>query len=61
MKRNTQQEQRQKPLSEEEYAQRSKPRGAFAEVWEACKELPYSCHKYKVADVVAARQVKEEQ
>lgn len=51
---------RQKPLTEKEYRRRSRPKGAFAEVWTEEEGLPYSCHNYKVWEVVAARAIKEE-
>ena len=53
-------ETRQKPLSEEDYKKRSKPKGAFGEIWSGEEGLPYSCHKHKIWEVVASRAIKEE-
>ena len=57
--RRKKEEARQKPLSEAEYMERRKPKGAFASVWVPEEESEYSCHKYKIADVVAVKLLKE--
>ena len=52
---------RQEPLSDEEYIVRSRPKGAFASIWEAeLDELPYSAHKYKTAGLASALASKDE-
>jgi len=59
LSRKKEKEGRQKPLSEAEYMEKRKPRGAFASVWEPAAESEYSSHKYKIADLVAVRLLKE--
>lgn len=59
MSRKKEREGRQKPLSEADYMERRKPKGAFASVWVPEDESEYSSHKYKIADLVAVRLLKE--